>query len=350
MNQVLNYNIHDLLKIRLEREKKFDLTRGDDVELSFFRTEMVEDPDIIYKVGKFKPSNDNSYIVDHKYHIKENYFYCEDSFDNLKWEIEIFGFEEGKTEVNFNYSFYDYKKLLCRFNFETVFLRALIFSKLNEKGYTMIHAGGVSKGNKGFVFPGRGGAFKTSIIMDLIKRFNFYYLGDDWVILNKNEVFNFPAHLLLFDYIYHNKNNESINFLDKLKFIRSYWFQRNTENVKYVQKSRLNQVIFIKRSNIDSISIKKKDKSQAISQLISSIQLEMMASPISILGFALGPYYNYLSAYAYIFPNSKSCNFWGSIKNNLEENLKTPIYEVEIPNKWDSNITNAIIDHLGNFL
>lgn len=64
------------------------------LEFSFFEVDAIGNPDIILNIGKFTPSNNDCYLIDHKYHIKENYLYCKDFSGKAKWEVEILGFEE----------------------------------------------------------------------------------------------------------------------------------------------------------------------------------------------------------------------------------------------------------------
>ena len=205
MKEIINYNIHNVLKISLEREKKFDLMKGLDLEMSFFRVnEKIENPDILVKLGKFKASNEDCYVVDNKYYVKNNYFYWRDSADGLNWEIEIFGFEKGKSEINYNYKNFGINNLISKFNFETLFLRPLIYSKMKEKKYFMVHGGSITFKSHSFLLLGSGGSYKTSIIMDLLRRPGFKYLGDDWAIVHKDESLE-PlvslAHFKLFNYV-----------------------------------------------------------------------------------------------------------------------------------------------------
>jgi len=343
--EILSYNIHDVLKIQLKRSKKLDLMRGFDLELFPFGVEDVTDPDIIFNVGKFNPSNDNCYIVDHKYYVKDNYFYCKDSAGKVKWEVEIFGFEEGTTVVNFNYKASGLKSTISRISIETFLLRPIIYYKLSEKGYFMIHAAGVSKDGEALIFPGRGGAFKTSLVMDFVKRTNFSYLGDDRVILHRDKVLSFPAHFPLFEYTYRMRQDEHLSFFDKINFVISLWRNKNYNGtVPLTKMAKLKAVFFIVKCNsMDGIFINELSLKEAVTKLVRSSKMEMSSVSDTLVGFSSGPYYRYMLAYSYVFPNSKVHRYWNILWKNFEGILqKLPVYEIELPKKYSVDIFSRI--------
>ena len=104
MSQVLNYNIHDILKFQIVRSGKFDLGNLSNLRFSCFETAPVAKPDIVLNIGRFTPANENCYLVDYKYYIKDNYFYCRESEGKASWEVEIKGLEQGDTIINFHVS------------------------------------------------------------------------------------------------------------------------------------------------------------------------------------------------------------------------------------------------------
>ena len=99
MKQVLNYNIHNILKFQITLNQKFSLIDYLNIEHRFFEVDSVDKPDIILNIGKFKPSNEDCYVVDSKYYITDNYFYCKDSYKIAKWGFEMSGFESGDTKI-----------------------------------------------------------------------------------------------------------------------------------------------------------------------------------------------------------------------------------------------------------
>jgi len=89
MKEKISYNIHNILKIEINRIKKLELLRDLNLRFTYFEVDNVKNPDIILNLGPFKPENKDCTIIDHKYYIKNNYFYCKESEENAKWDIYI---------------------------------------------------------------------------------------------------------------------------------------------------------------------------------------------------------------------------------------------------------------------
>lgn len=343
--ETLNYSIHDVLRIQVKRSKKFDLMRGLDLELFPFRTLENETPDIIFNVGAFKPNNDCCFIVDHKYFVKENYFYCKDSSGKLNWEVEIFGIDKGKMIVNYNYNTKSIKSIVSRFSVESFLLRPIIYEKLAEKGYFMIHSAGVSKNDEAYIFPSRGGAFKTSLVMDFVKRNKFNYLGDDRVILYKDQILSYPAHITLFNYIFNNKENESINLFDRFYFIKSLWLHKSkTVDIPISKSSRLKGLFFISKStNLNMFSVQKLDVETAVDRLVESSKMEISSVSDSLVSFSISPYSTYMQVYAYIFTDSHMAMYWDNLKECFRCLIQDiPLYEVRLPREYDVSVYDYV--------
>jgi hypothetical protein len=64
---------------------------------------------------------------------------------------------------------------------------------------SILHAGGVCKDGKAFVFTGGGNVGKTSIVLNLLKK-GFEYLSDDWLVVDGEKAYPMPKTIHLFDY------------------------------------------------------------------------------------------------------------------------------------------------------
>jgi len=341
MKEILNYKIHDILGVKIIRHKKIDLLKGLNLEFSFFQTEEEFNyPDILLKIGKFKPTNDNCYAVDHKYYVKNNYFYCKDAMGRISWELEIEGFEEGDMIINFNYNILDPRAYISLSSIETFLLRPIIYYKLIKKNYVMIHSAGVSKDFQGYIFTGRGGVYKTTLTMNFIKK-GFDYLGDDRVILKDGNVFSFPGHFHVFEYIYQNLETEKMGFKDKVGIIIK--LRKNTlekcNRVPVADKSRLKKVFFVTKTNSQKICVNDISLKEATERLVASNKLEMGAMSDTIAGFRQNPYFRYMDIYSYVFPQSAVAKYWKDFENIIKKNIgKIPIYEIMIPAEYDSSV------------
>ena len=347
MKEVLSYNIHNILKFQIVRDKRRDLMRDLNLEFSFFEVEEIDDPDIVLNIGKFTPSNNNCYLVDHKYHIKENYFYCKDAGGRAKWEVEIFGFEDGNAIINFDSSILGLEKLLFPDLLpQNIVLKPMIEYKLGKKGYFLIHSAAISKDNQTYILAGRGSAFKTTIVMDLVRNERYNFLGDERVIIYEDKVLSFPIHFLLYSYRSEYLPTENFrNILDKLRFVR--YLRNNSDyvnsNVPVINSSTLKAIFFIVRTN--KLEVKKIPVSleRAVNKLIANEKAEMFRNPSLALSDFGYHFLKYMLAYSYVFPESGVAKYWRNMQEGLKRILRqVPLYEIEMPYIYNQRVFNEI--------
>jgi len=345
MIQTLNYSLHNILKLKITRDRGHGLRDLINLKFSFFEVEEVDNPDITLNIGKFTPSNKNCYLVDHKYYIKENYFYCKDSEGKAEWEVEISGFEDGETTINFNGRIKGFQSFMNPDFVAQNLLIRLIEYKLSKKGYFLAHSAGISKNKQAYILSGRGGTFKTSLCMDFIRRGGFEFLGDDRVILHKDKVFGFPMSLHVFGFMCkHLPNEDSWNIFNKIRFAKWLWDTKseNVNPVEISEPSKLKSLLFIVKTNKEVIIVREVSLKEAVDRLITNNRLEDFIS-LGGMGINSGPHLKYALAYSYIFPDSSVA----TQKKDLEKVLKSilenvPIHEIEIPNNYDLNVFNEL--------
>ena len=345
MIQTLNYNLHNILKFKITRDRGHGLRDLINLKFSFFEVEEVDNPDITLNIGKFTPSNKNCYLVDHKYYIKENYFYCKDSEGKAEWEVEISGFEDGETTINFNGRIKGFQSFMNPdFIAQSVLLRVIEY-KLGNRGYFLAHSAGISKNNRAYVLAGRGGTFKTSLCMDFIRKAGFGFLGDDRVILHNDMVFSFPMGLNVFGFICdHFPNENSWNIVNKIRFARYLWDKKNKRDIpiKIGEPSEIGNLFFIVKTNKETITEREIPLKEAVDKLITNNRLEDFIS-LGGMGINSGPFLKYALAYSFIFPDSPIATHQSNLERELGSILeKMPILEIEIPSRYDVNTFNKI--------
>jgi len=357
MKQVLNYNIHDILKFRIVINKKFNLFNYLNIEHRFFEVSDIDKPDIILNIGKFIPSNEDCYIVNDKYYMKENYFYCKDSEDRTRWEIEIFGFESGDMIINFDIQIPGVRSLLPILSAHNLFLSSVIDYKLSNKGYFLLHSAGLGKDNKAFLLAGMGGAFKTTLAMDFIRKAGFGFFGDERVIFHDGQIWSYPVGLVSFDYrCRYLPTEKKRNFLDKINLVKyniNNYNNLDKLNVNIPEMSELCALFFIvKQSTKKSMTINEYDLEKAVDKLIINNKIEMnhVYMP-NLMGISSNPYFDYTHAYSFIFPESMVAAQWDNMKNKLIDILKrVPIYAIEIPMKYDDVVFNDVRNNINSVL
>lgn len=354
------YNFHDILTLKITRPSRQENFKDLNSPFSFFECSQLTDPDIELCIGKFVPSNKHCSIVDHKFYVKENYFYCRDTGGSANWEFEIFGFEDGKTHINWNSYFwgperYLYPDLLV----QDILIRPLIEYKLNLQKYLLIHACGISKNDRGYVFVGRGSSFKTSLVMDFIRREKYRLLGDDRVIISDNTVLNFPMHINSLNFKIKNLENENfrntshkITLKSIFKYISFLNYLKNPPYPDYYDtisdKVHLESIFFINRSTNNQPKV----RLNPIGYLTGSKKIELNNKSDTIKGhtfflFDYGQYfYRYILAYSFIFPENKLLNHGNLLKINAERilNSKKRIFEVDTPQKYSEKTFTFIND------
>lgn len=356
MKETLNYNIHNIIKFQITRNKKKDFLRDLNLPFSYFETQDVKDPDIILNIGKFKADNKKCYVVDHKYYIKENYFYCRDSGGTANWEVEIEGFEKGKTIINYYGKIYGpeswiYPDLLS----QDIFLRSIIDYKLKKKGYYLVHSAGICKDDSGILFTGRGSSFKTSLAMDLVRKYKYGFLGDDKVIMGGNhKLYSFPVHLKSFEYKSCNLRDENFrntsgnisikSIIDFYKFIKTL---KNSSNYRanklpIIDSAELKSLFFVNRTNYMN-KIQKEEKNNKFKQICLNSMAEIIKGH-TFMFFDYGQYfYKYILAYSFIYHDNLLRKHWHNSNNDLSKILNNiSIYGIYIKNNYDKSILNDL--------
>lgn len=336
----MNYNIHDLLKIKVTGCGKFDLTRS--LKYSFFENDNnFENADIVLNIGKFQPSNENSDFISHKYYIKENYIYCRDNGKHTSWEVEINGLEEDNTTINFYGRDSGIKGLLFPTFLAQDFLMPIIEYKLAQNNYFLIHAGAVSKDSKAYAFAGRPGSYKTTLIMDLIRRENCSFLGDDRIIMGETNILPFPISLFLFNFMINYMDTERRTIKHEICLFKRLLIKHQEQVIPISPASTLKSLIFLSRWNtnrIDKINISLED---ALNKLVINNKSEYVSyNPNQ----PSGSFHKYMLAYSLIYPDNMIVKYWRNLYSNLSLIIKNlPVFDLKMPYEYSPNIANDII-------
>jgi hypothetical protein len=88
-----------------------------------------------------------------------------------------------------------------------------------------LHAAGATKDNKALLLSGRGGAAKTTILMNLLKS-GWSYLADDLILLHRGKLYPNPQSPALFDYLFQHRDDEHYTARDYPKLFWHLWASR----------------------------------------------------------------------------------------------------------------------------
>ncbi len=342
--KTLYYNIHGVLSICVNNPALRDYIPGISHPFYFFRVTNLKSPDIVFNIGPFKPQKEQCDVIDHRYYVKKSYLYCSEFFDNVKSECEITGIDSDITVVNINIQGKSIRhKMMPGLIAQNVFLRPLVDYKLLQKGFLSIHAAGVANGSNAYIFSGRGGTHKTTLVMDLIRKHGYRFVGEDRLIIDKDKrVYAYPIHNKIFEYRLTHMETENYKRFDKIKFLL---YQNSNNGTKdYIQnKSSLKILCSIVKYNGQRVKCERISKDELIKKVIKSQQLENMTSPV-IMKVSSGRMYDYLTAYAFKYPESNIGLYWENYEKLLGSILTHKKYkEIYLPQNYSLNILKELL-------
>lgn len=324
-----------------------DLLRDINLRFSYFEVEKVARPSLVINIGKFKPQTNSRYLVDHQYHIGDGYFYCKDSQKTAKWELEISGIEDEVTTCNFNGFIFGLHEIVYPHIFaQNLIGRFLLQYKLGQKQYFMMHAASVVRNGRAFVFAGRGGANKTSIIMELIRNHDFSFQGDDWIIFNGSTIYSFPTHFHEFNFRTRILPSEYLRGnLDRFRLVGylNQPFDYANSNIKVSQSGRISMLNVLLKTNKEKLNIiRGADKKLIKNMLYYNNMIEQNETSLS-MGLKLKGVSRYLQGYSFINPDNGFQRFFKNFEESIDNLIKDiPCNIIEIPNQYSKPVSEQI--------
>ncbi len=341
------YNVHNFLKFKIiEDEWLIDpLFIRPERGFGYFKNGQLEskDFDLVVEIGDFSPRNEDCLILDDKYYLKEDYFYCKDHDKILSWEIEWRGFEKGKP-ILVKIS----KNLTGSMAIGTRIIDCLIRYKMNEKGFPMIHSLAMAKNNGCAILSGRSGVGKTNSLLSFLEK-GYKVLGDNWIIVNEGKAYSFPLpmNIFVFNLLPIVKQNlglfpKFILYLKYALFKASFGYLKKKTPIeipKLIPGSVIDEVPLKSLSVMiqsDKFLITEIPKEDALERLIVNDKMDRMQ------------FYNYMQAYSYVFPDSFMAEHWNRLSTNLNKALPDdiPYYKIEVPAKYNQETFNNLLKHV----
>lgn len=338
------YNIHNILKFKIISNKRFKFNLKN-IYGSFenFETKEIDKADFEVYLGDFEPANHECHILENKYYIKNDYFYCKkDMYKFTNWEFEMDGIDSETTVIKISSNFFGY---LWMAGFIIEFF---IHYKMNLKNHPIIHASALSNDNKGYIFSARGGGGKTTISMNLLEK-GFEILGDNFVIIKNGQVLSYFSPLNIFTYNLSPIIKANLTLKNKMSLnIKNIIYKLSFGFIKIFTKINPRDILSDSISDISSIEkiFVLLPKEQLTFRKISKEELCEYLLLNQMLDTLL--FLPYITEYAYLYPNSNLANHWKLYKKNLIKNIPNNIEfsEIEVPLKYDSNNFLEIVNYL----
>lgn len=337
------YSIHGVVNFTIKSNR---VTNRMAVEYENFETNHIDDPDFIIEIGNFEPSNDDCYIIDHTYYIKDGYFFCKDSYKFGKWMIQVSGLESDQTHIKLSTNTVGTlvpDMFICAYVID-FFIRF----KLERKGYSVVHASAMSRGGQAFLFPSQSGAGKTSTAIYLAER-GYDYLGDDFVILHEGQVLSYPTALNLFAYNLNPAIRKNLPVHDRAVIqLKNALYKLTAKKIKIFTK--------MNPRDIPGLNVTDSSTLKGVYLLAQGDLLEITTAEPEVILNSLAinqklesyPFFKYLLEYSYVFPNSSIAQFWMTCAANLRKNLngEVKLYSVSVPRHYSKEVFEELKEAL----
>jgi len=172
------YNIHNLLKIRVEN---LDLTQ----KLSYFLIDKVDETsNLTIKVGEFDPQPTRNKLG--RFYLGQNVITEKRKFGSIQLRDML-----GKTELNATRGYVRLRPFMTLIESITGF-------KLLTKNHALGHSSCVSKDGEGYLICAWHGTGKTMVTLKLVKERGLNFLSDDLTIINDSgQAYCFPKDVKL---------------------------------------------------------------------------------------------------------------------------------------------------------
>ena len=334
------FNIHGIIKCRFEWEKYRGVIKDLDQKISYFQTNAIDNPDIDVKIGNFHPDLAGCRIYDENIYIKNNFIFCVGNSPKVKWAIQISGLFDKRTIVNIKTRLISLRGLLAPNLLVWNLLIPLLELKFFERGYILLHSAAVSKDGHAYLLSGRGGAFKTSVVMDLVRYYGYEYMSDERSLVTFGKILSFPTHIQIFEFCLKNLKNENMNVFAKFRLLY-YLIKSQSSEIKVKNEGDLSGLLFLNPSTKE-FKIETLDNELAARKMLSNQLMESFEA-LKIVNIDVSPLFKCFNAYSATYPHSPLANFEKRLFSKLKKILShVPIYNVYIPLNYSKDVAKFI--------
>lgn len=335
-----SHSIHGIVKFEIVDKTRFPRSVLDKTRSQFANFISGDGGTIDFRVeiGPFGRRNRSSYVLDDRYCVGKDYFFCRDKRKFAKWALEVNGVETFPVvRLRTNLAgYYTVPLNVTEFMIQYMLLR---------KGMALVHASGVVKDGVCWLFAARGGAGKTTLALSLIDD-GFGYLGDNFVLLDRGRAWSFLSPLNIFTYNRARIIREHLNArqrasmaLKQLIHMLTRGYIKIFEKVNpravfpesIVDEARVGCICVLQPHSADGSNIpvvRPLGYSELIKKLRYNMELDLLL------------FNKYMFSYGYLYTDSLWCNFWDEYEAALMRNIpdSVPRYVAEVPPKWTPDV------------
>lgn len=343
------YNLHDLLSVQIVRKEGTPRVNRHfaDLKFAYFGRPGDDRADIRLEIGAFNPQNQRCQVVDNKFWVKENYIYYKGSLSAGIKHAEIIGFETGDTVLRCEAAVTGVKSFFTQdLLVQNVLLLPLLKYKLAQKGWVLLHGGGVAKAGEGLLILGANDSFKTRIALDLVSRGGYELLGDDLILVRDSQMLACPEHLRILDFRYRQiRAGAKASAREKLRFLFSLLKPPSDPApaaVPICSSASIEAAVLLLRTNRSRVALTALDDHEALARTVESNEeletAKLVRKYIHIENFA-----KYLFAYTYVFPKNRWSEYQQQRYNEVKKTLRNkPKFCLEIPYRYSPEALHAL--------
>jgi hypothetical protein len=217
-------------------------------------------------------------------------------------------------------------------------LNPLLDLLFRRKGHYLLHAAGVEKDGRACLIAGRGGAHKTTFVMQLMRR-GWNVLGDDMVLLRDAAVLAYPTVAEQLEYLHGHCETEAMDLGKKLGLFR---FLAMGEGrglpVTIEAKAACVNLVFVRDCAAPALR-----EGWDAESLVSSLAVNHLMERNTYVGFKFSTA-AFLDAYAFVFPEAGLQRYPADLAEALRRGLSgLPFRVLEIPRRWDARALDLLL-------
>jgi len=205
--------------------------------------------------------------------------------------------------------------------------------KIQDKGYLRLHSGAVSKNGNAHLFAGRGGSYKTTWVMELVRR-GFNLMGDDLTLIRDGIAYCLPTFQRWFSFNLKFLKTEEMGFLDQIKLF-GYLAGPKISSIEVIQASRIKSLTVLLVANIERPRFKEHLHTEDIIRM-AGLNHQMEKTSYVSFKYIIG---NFLQAYEAVFPEAKLNLEPLEYEKKLFQHLRgVEVRVIEVPSRWDPGL------------
>jgi len=341
------YRIHDFLTFSISNNGSAIRKALDSTRISFQNYELsdgADNVDFSMEIGATRPPEEGPNILDDTFHIGEDHICFRDQRKFARWRTEISELNTRPVvRVDSNLAGCVTKPL----NLAEFFIQYCLL----KKGYSVIHSGGLSYGDRVYLFPGTSGGGKTTISLSLIEK-GYHFIGDNYIIIKDGVAYSYLTPLNIFSYNRVPLIEKALSAGQKFSlFVRKIIYDLTVGYIKiflkvnpksvftdrYTHLGRIENLCFLEpndRYDNEVLEPEPIDIQEAVGKLKANMELEWLR------------FSKFIYSYGYLHPVSYMGNFWETMESTLMKNIgpNTSMHRLGVPSAYTTKIKDKVLD------